>query len=91
MRSTTPFLIVATALGALLAAPAPASAGGGGTHAATMVYPQYVYHPPYRSYRSRGCKYRSASPCSGDPHDLHVLLQRNPRAYYRWRNLGWNW
>ena len=89
MRSALLFLIATIAMAALSALADPASAGWGGTHAGTMVYPQYVYYPPYRSKR-RGCRARVQS-CAGDPHDAHLLLQHNPRAYYRFRSFGFNW
>jgi hypothetical protein len=90
MRSTPFLLIAAIGLAVLLGAPNAASAGWGGTHASAMVYPQYVYHPPYRSYRSRACRYRADARCVGAPHD-HPWLQLNPRAHYGFHNLGWNW
>jgi hypothetical protein len=89
MRATSLPLILAIALAALVGGPAGARAGWGGTHAGTMVYPQYVYHPPHRSYKWR-CRYRDRSRCA-EVAPYHPWLQRSPRAYYRFHNFGWNW
>jgi hypothetical protein len=90
MRSTLLLSVAAIGLAALLGAPSQASAGWGGTHASDMMYPQYVYHPPYRPRKWRGCRHRSAAYC-GDARAHHPWLQHNPRYYYRFRNMGWNW
>ncbi len=89
MRAIPFPLIAAVGLAILLGAPNTASAGWGGTPASTMVYPQYVYYPPYRSHKWR-CRYRDRTRCA-EVAPYHPWLQLNPRAYYRFHNLGWNW
>jgi|GEM_PF-5881091 len=79
----------ALCLAALASGPAPAAAGWGGTHAATLAYPEYVYHPPRRAHGWR-CRYRDRARCR-EAAPYRPWLQRYPRAYYRFHGLGWNW